>query len=63
MNPGPHLTHIFHNSIQHPVACVTEVTINTVYGTLFMYYREYTYDFTKIIIRTTEPCAHSELII
>jgi hypothetical protein len=28
----------FHTSVQHPVAFVTEVTINSVYAQLFMYY-------------------------
>jgi hypothetical protein len=28
----------FHTSAQHPVACAIEVTINTVYATLFIYY-------------------------
>jgi hypothetical protein len=31
------ILHIFHTSVQHSVACVTEVTINTVYATLFIY--------------------------
>jgi hypothetical protein len=26
----------FHTSVQHPVACTIEVTINTVYATLFV---------------------------
>jgi hypothetical protein len=28
----------FHTSVQHPVGCATEVTIKTVYATLFIYY-------------------------
>jgi hypothetical protein len=28
----------FHTSVQHPVACAIEVTINTAYATLFVYY-------------------------
>jgi hypothetical protein len=28
----------FHTRVQYPVACAIEVTINTVYSTLLMYY-------------------------
>jgi hypothetical protein len=31
---------VCHVSFQHPVACAIEVTINTVYGTLYVLYRK-----------------------
>jgi hypothetical protein len=53
----------FHTSIQHPVACVIEFAINTVYATLIIYYPLLEYVlFTATCLGSVEPSSGNILV-